>query len=396
MTDTAKAPAWRDPLVPAYLAVASTGLYLTSFGPSIPFVADDLGISKATAGLLITALFLGSIVASGLVTWRFHGGDQRRLAGAGVLCLAVGGVLMGASPWWPLALASCLVLGAGDGLLVTAAHILVADESPDIPRDMSRLNVCFAMGAVAGPLWTGFALDAWDSRLVVYLALVAFSAPTALLLLPGRKHVRHESPRAETGGGFDLAAVLLGGAVLLYVGAEAGLGAWVASYTEETFGSGVMASATVTAGYWAALGIGRLASAWALDRGFDPWRLLLGAIALAGLSAVVLAIASGSFAAGATAAFATGLGLGPIWPSCFGIAATGRRPRVVAVLVTLGSIGGVILPYSQGLLIDANGPQTGIAMTAVLCAAMLALALAARAQSAPRSRIEPQVVAVGD
>ncbi|MCZ2111995.1 MAG: MFS transporter [Dehalococcoidia bacterium] len=396
MTLAAKAPAWRDPLLPAYLAVASTGLYLTSFGPSIPFVAHDLAISKATAGLLITALFLGSIAASGIVTWRFHGGDQRRLAAAGVLCLAIGGVLMGASPWWPLALASCVVLGAGDGLLVTAAHILVADESPDIPRDMSRLNVCFAMGAVAGPLWTGFALDMWDSRLIVYLALVAFSAPTALLLLPGRRRQHIESPRAQTGAGFDLAAVLIGGAILLYVGAEAGLGAWVASYTEETFGSGVMASATVTSGYWAALGIGRLASAWALDRGLGPWRLLIGAITLAGLSAIALAIASGSFTAGAAAAFATGLGLGPIWPSCFGIAAEGRQPRVAAILVTLGSVGGIVLPYSQGLLIDASGPRTGIAMTAILCAGMLALTLAARAQGTPRARVEPRIVAIGD
>ena len=393
MTRNPASRAWRDPLIPAYLAIAATGMYLTSFGPSIPFVANDLGVSKATAGLLITALFLGSIAASAVVTWRFHESDQRRLASAGVVALAVGGVAMGVSPWWPVALGSCVLLGAGDGLLVTAAHVLVAGQSPDIPRDMSRLNVSFALGAVIGPLWTGFALEAWASRPVVYLVLVAFSAPTAFLLLRNRPPPPLYHDHEARGAGLDLVAVLLGCTILLYVGAEAGLGAWVSSYTEETFGSGVLAGAIVTSGFWGALGLGRLGSAWALQRGWNPWPLLLGAIAWAGTAATALALSGGSFAAGAVAAFATGLGLGPIWPSCFGIAAEGRQPRVTAMLVTLGSVGGVVLPFSQGLLIKATGPHTGIGLTATLCLAMLLLALGARSRSRPR-RARPIVVAL--
>ena len=191
--------ALRDPLLPAYLAIGATGLYITSFGPSLGTAAADLGVSKATASLLLTALFLGSISASAAVAWRLHGHNQRRLGAIGSVSLVVGALVMGASPWWPLALVGGLVIGFGDGLLVTASHVLVAESSPNVPRDMSRLNLSFAFGAMAGPLWTGFALETWSSRLVVYAVLAAITLPLAWLLgrAPAERHAHAAAPRAR-------------------------------------------------------------------------------------------------------------------------------------------------------------------------------------------------------
>jgi fucose permease len=370
----------RDPLLPAYFAIAATGLYVTSFGPALGTTAADLGVSKATASLLLTALFVGSISASATIAWRLHGHDQRRLGSIGSVALAFGALAMGVSPWWPLALAGALVIGFGDGLLVTAAHILVAASSSNLPRDMSRLNLSFAFGAIAGPLWTGFALETWDSLLAIYLALATFTLPLAWLLSRPHEalHPRGQLRRGPAAPvrGFDLPVFLLAGALVLYVGSEAGLGAWVASYAEESFGSGLMTAAAITSGYWTALALGRLACSSLLGRGTNPWFVLAGAIAVAVAATVALTFAGGSIALAVVAAFVAGLRFGPVWPATLGIASDGRHPRVPATLITIASLGGVVLPFAQGLVLKAAGPRIGF--TAALCVLMLALVLSAR------------------
>lgn len=376
---------WRDPLLPAYLVVAATGLYLTSYGPSFSFVAADLGVSKATASLLLTALFCGGIAASALMAVRLHGGDKRRLGAIGTMVMVGGSLVMGASPWWPVALLGSAVVGFGDGLLVTAAHILVAEESPDVTRDMSRLNVSFASGAIVGPLWTGFALHQWGSRALLYLVLALITLPLAMLLgrsrtgLPKRPH----PPGAPGIGlrGFDASVLILGGVLLVYIGCEAGLGAWVSTYTQESFGSGVMLGAAVTSGYWVALGLGRLVCSIASGRGTDGWKLLLTAVVVATCATIMLAASNGVLAVAAGAAFCAGLGFGPVWPATIGLASAGRRSQVPATLITVASVGGIVLPFSQGLILKAAGPS-GIAFTAALCVAMLVLVIVARSRAA--------------
>lgn len=377
------APNWRDPLLPAYLAVAATGLYMTSFGPSLSFVARDLDVSRATASLLLTALFTGGLIASASVAFRFHGSDKRRLGTAGTVVMVAGSLVMGASPWWLLALGGSLVIGLGDGLLVTAAHVLVAETSPNVTRDMSRLNLAYAAGAMAGPLWTGIALDRWADRLVIYVMLAVVTLPLGFLLgrsrPPRRDLARLSGGRPARLRGFDPPVLLLGGVLLLYIGCEVGLGAWVASYTEDSFGSGILLGAAVTSAYWTALGLGRLACSSLLGRGMNAWKLLLLAIVTGMASSALLALASGTFALGAAAAFGAGLGFGPVWPATIGIASEGRHPRVPATLITVASLGGIVLPFTQGLVLKAAGPR-GIAFTAVLCLGMLALVAIARAR----------------
>lgn len=377
-------PAWRDPLLPAYLVVAATGLYVTSYGPSLAASASDLGVSKAIASLLLTAMFVGGIIASASVALRLHAADKRRLGAIGAVVMVAGSLVMGASPWWPLALGGSVVLGLGDGLLVTAAHILVAETSPDVPRDMSRLNVSFAFGAMAGPLCTGFVLDRWGERFPLYLVLAVVTLPLAVLLVrpgAGRRFKDRAVPSkaipAATPRGFDAPVLMLGGVLLLYIGCEAGLGAWVATYTEESFGSGVMLGAAVTSGYWLALGLGRMACSVLLGRGMDAWKLLLLAVGTGTIASAALALAHGTFALAAVAAFFAGLGFGPVWPSALGLASVNRKAQVPATLITVASVGGIVLPFSEGLVLRAAGPA-GIAFTAVLCAAMFALTFAAQ------------------
>lgn len=364
-----------------YAVLFDTGFYATAFGPAMPFLAVAFGVSLSTAGLLLTALFAGSITASALLAGPGHRADQRMVALGGLVLIAAGMAGIGFAPSWPLGLAAALVLGIGDGLTVAAAHILVAAAGGDLPRSMGRLNIVFAFGAATGPLWAGFLLAAGAGREAVYGGMLAVPVVAALALLLDRPV--HRAPATDEGRtpvsippAQSRVIVGMGILLLLYVGAEIGLGTWVSSYTEAEFGAGVVAGALVTAGYWAALGAGRIAGNWLLTR--HPAAIQLLAMSIVGgfVASVLLSLASGIFILGAAGALLAGFCFGPIWPCALGIASQNAAPRVPAILVTVGNAGGLVLPLAQGAVLDASGPRAGMAITAGLCIVML-LALAA-------------------
>ena len=369
-----------------YAVLFDTGFYATAFGPAMPFLAAAMGVSLSTAGLLLTALFCGSIAASAGLAWLGHRADQRLVASGGLALIAVGIAGLAAVTAWPLGLVSALILGVGDGLTVAAAHMLVASAGGDLPRSMGRLNIIFAVGAAAGPLWAGFLLAGGAGRGAVYGGMVAVPILAALALrisprIETPAIEAHATPASQMPLRMTSIIWIMGSVLLLYVGAEFGLGTWVSSYTQKAFGAGIAAGAVVTAGYWAALGVGRIAGNWILGRGMAATMLLAFAIA-GGLGAsLLLVLASGIFALGVLGALLAGLCFGPIWPCALGIASQDASPRVPAILVTVGNAGGLFLPLVQGAVLDSAGPRAGMAITAALCAAMLALLLSGQKAS---------------
>ncbi len=359
----------------AFLSLFCVGLYGTSFGPALPFLADNMGMSLGAAGLLLTALFAGSITASGAVFFRLHRINNRTLDAAGLAMAAAGLVLLGLAGHWSVGLVAAALLGAGGGLVIAAVHGIMATTSDDAPRAMNRLNLFFAVGAIAGPLWSGALLDATGEAAWVYAGVGALAAAATAFALSVPRPPSSGTRADGAGATIIHTELLLMAAVLfLYVGAEIGLGSWVSSYAREAADAGIMAAALMTSGYWAALLLGRLVTGRLLADGHEAAAVLWIAIAGAGLASVVLALFGGTLAIGAAAAFATGLFFGPIWPVAMGLGSRRSPGTAPAALVTIGNSGGIVFPWLQGVVLASAGPGEGIAVTAALCAAMLALA----------------------
>jgi fucose permease len=136
----------------------------------------------------------------------------------------------------------------------------------------------------------------------------------------------------------------------------------------------------LTAGYWAALALGRIASGAYFAGRRDPGTLLAVSVAGAGISSVLLVASSGNIGLAAVAAFGAGFFFGPIWPATTAIAAANSSADATAATVTIGNSGGLAIPWLQGVVLVSAGPTEGVAMTAVLCGLMLAIVLAFRAR----------------
>ena len=365
--------------VAACLTLGVIGVYSTSFGPALGVLADDFDVSLDTAGFILTLLFLGSITASGLVAFRLHVMDPRRFTTAGLVLVALGTAFIGLAGSWVVALGGIGLAGFGGGLMDAGAHTIVTRTSRDVAHGINRLNVCFAVGAVVGPLWAGsvLAIDEGD-RGLVYLAIAILAAVTAVVVasspLPPMAHSVSGGAAGAAHSGMTRLAWIMGAVLFLYVGAEFGLGSWAATYADEEFEAGIFLGGLISAGYWGALMVGRLISGALYARSVSPRIVLLGSIAAGTVTSAGIAAANDVFAVAVIAAFATGLVFGPVWPSAMAIAAEGRSSNAPAALVTIGNSGGFLFPWLQGRLLVSEGATTGIALSAVLCAGMLVVA----------------------
>jgi fucose permease len=358
----------------AYGGLFIVGVYAAAFGPALEFIADDRGVSLDTAGLMLTAFFAGSITASAAVAVWLHGRDSRVLAIAGLALVALGTLTVAVTPHFGGVLAGAVIFGLGDGLIVAALHILMANTSDDVAGAINQLNLFFAVGAVLGPLWAGAVLATTQSYAIVYAGISAITlVPLAAMIMapgPGAAAAIPDDERAFT---LSPTTLVMGTVLFLYVGAEFGLGSWVSAYARETADAGVMGAALLTSGYWAALMFGRMISGAHFRRSGDARTLLLMSVAGAGISSFVLAVAAGNLALSAAAAFAAGLCMGPVWPCTVSIVAESGRNNNTAATVTMGNSGGVVLPWLQGRVLVGAGASEGVFVTSVLCAGMFAI-----------------------
>jgi len=216
-----------------------------------------------------------------------------------------------------------------------------------------------------------------DGRPGVYLAIAVACVATGALMLsakPSESAAGSQAAPASGAAGMSRLAWFMAAVLFLYVGAEFGLGSWVASYADEEFEAGVFAGGVITAGYWGALMVGRLVSGAMFARAVPAGSVLLASIFAGMLTSAGIAVGNDAFALAVGAAFLTGLAFGPIWPAAMAIAAEGRSANAPAALVTIGNSGGFVFPWLQGRLLVSEGPATGIALSAALCGVMLMVA----------------------
>jgi fucose permease len=74
----------------------------------------------------------------------------------------------------------------------------------------------------------------------------------------------------------------------------------------------------------------------------------------------------------------TGVSFGPIFPTTVVIATETFRAapsRAVSVIISLSSLGGMVLPPLQGLLLERVSPRASVAEVAAACVGMLLLLL---------------------
>ncbi len=373
-------PTWLD----AGFVVA--GMITVLLGPILPTLELAWGISTPQAGLLFTAQFAGStvgVLASGGVVRRC--GFRASLV-AGYLFAAAGVALLEAGSW-AMGMAAAAVFGAGLGLIIPGTNMLVAGSSgPKSAARLSWLNLAWGIGAVILPLLAGaFVKTGRTLWLLEGLAALALLCALRLATLRGAMATGDAAEprpgRAAPPSRGEIGALAIFGALFfLYVGAENGLGGWIASYTHSVSAATPAECAMAPFFFWGALLLGRALGPAFLRRGNEIPAARLGS-AMAALGGAVVIFSRG-FAGIATGAAIAGFGLAEVFPitiSRFAARFADDATRYAGAMFALAGAGGAVLPWLVGYSAAGIGKLGEALWIPVLAAILISLLLASRA-----------------
>ncbi|HEY8597075.1 MAG TPA: MFS transporter [Thermomicrobiales bacterium] len=357
-----------------YFVVMLSGLASGWLGPFLPQIAAAEGVTLERAGLMVSAVFAGFLLAMLLAGWvvgRWGGGVGLALAAA----LLGGGCLgVAAAPNFAGVLMAALLIGLGSGLLDVAGHATTAALNPErVAAALNALNVFYGIGALLGPLIVALSLRGHVPYRVAYACagLAAGAASLILLAIPF-PHVRDAAARpGEQPLLASRALWLLGLTLVGYIGLEAGFSAWLFPFLREVGGFAETSAARGVSLFWVGLIGGRVLRGRRAARGaLRPQTL--GSAAFAAASLLLLARGPAWPPLQLMAILAIGFGCGPLFANTIttGVALFPHRVgAMTAAIIAIGSLGGIVVPRLMGHALAMSGPRA--AMLIACAAAML-------------------------
>ena len=355
-------------LVISYSIFLFLGMYNASIGPILGDLAAQANSSLSAIGGVITFLFLGALIAqitAGPLNDRF---GQKLLLIISLLLLGTGIIGFINARNLPLMFIFILIAGLGQGGVDLGGNLILADAFPKTSTSvLNLLHFFFGAGAFIGPAIVGISISLNGTSFIMHWISAGFFlliACIVLIFLTSNVRVRGDVDfvkEIKTGGlNFYRSPLLwlLGLLLLIFVGIEYALGGWITLFMKNTTNMTIENGAVVTSAYWGALALGRLVSAGA-TRMLTPIRLLSIAIISSLIGGIGLLMNYGVIVPSIIFIVWISFSYGTVMPTAFSIAASAfpeHKGKAVGVLASMGSIGGLTLPWIAGLLV-ANQPN---------------------------------------
>jgi MFS family permease len=362
------------------LMFAVNGLLLGGWGGSLPSLRDKLAIGDGSVALI---LFVAGI--AGITSMQVGGRladtvGARRIALVALPVLVLAVTVLALAPSYPVAVVGALLLGAGNGAMDVAMNALgVQVEAARRRPVMSSFHAFFSIGNLLGAasvlaLAAGGGLEGGAIVTPLLLTLAAIAVVVLVVLLrvaPTTAPVVH---RASDGSRVRVprAAYVLGVMALAFGLSEGTAVDWSSihitdvAHVDPTTGAVGLVAVSAFMVVIRLLG-DRLVARFgrrAVVR-FGGVSAALGYLAVTLVSSLPLLVAGWAL---------VGLGVGMIAPQVYAVAGHLGGGRVLAVVVTFGYAAFLAGPAVVGFLVRHVGIHHAMAVPAVLCAGIVALA----------------------
>ena len=376
-----------------YSLLAIFGYFLYGFGPSVPLLRDDLGVSRAVGALHATAMSVGA-VTGGLIGERVVAAIGRRgslWAGTGLLCVGVVGLC--AVRFLGVTLVAAALCSFAGTLILNGVNATLMDRHHRAgPAAITEANAGAGLAGILAPLVVGGAVAVglgWRAGLLVTLLL----AGVAALVFHGVRvpEATEIDPADHPEGVRSLSRQfwLTWALVVCVVGVEFCLSLWSSDLLHTRTG---LTQGAATAGFSAVLvglTVSRFIGGRVAVRREADWILVRGLVVLlVGFAVFWLARTAWLAVAGLVVA---GLGLGVQYPLSVAraIATAPGRTDLAATRVSLAAgIASGCAPFLLGFAADRVGTHTAFLIVPALIVAAMAL-LAVSHPGLPRGARRP-------
>ncbi len=361
------------------LMFAVNGMILGGYGGGLPALREKLAISDTQIAVM---LFCGGV--AGILSMQIGGRladaiGARRVALAVLPVLVVAAATIGLAPSYPVAVLGAVLIGLGNGAMDVAMNaIAVQIETARRRPVMSSFHAFFSIGNFVGAGTVllmsralGLSGGAIVTPLLLTLAVVAVAAALVLVrITPDAAVVAHRVDGVRTR--IPRAAWILGAMALAFGLSEGTAVDWSSLHVTDV---ARVDSTTGSLGLIAVSGfmvVIRLLGDRLVTRFGRRTVVRFGAICAAlGYLSVTLVSTLPLLVLGWCL---VGFGVGMIAPQVYAVAGHIGGGRVLAVVVTFGYAAFLMGPAVMGFLIRHLGIHHAMAVPAVLCAGIVALA----------------------
>jgi FHS family Na+ dependent glucose MFS transporter 1 len=343
-----------------FLAYVVLGMATTTLGPSLPYLAGNVGTSLRGISSLFIAHRLGYMTGS------FGGGrlydrvGGNRLMGGMLLIMAAGMVAVPIVALLGILNTLLFLLGAVEGTVDVGGNILLVwTRPPKIGSLMNALHLFFGLGAMIAPRILTRALQRTGELSRGYWLIAVLIVPVAVALFP------QSSPKASTTKdsaaaprGRLLFPLLITAFFFLHVAAESSYGAWIYTYVFTKKLADAVSAGDLTSAFWGAFTLGRAFTIF-LALKVNAEVQLSGSVVGALLSLLVLMIWPESISAIWIATIAYGLSLAGLFPGSITLASEHLHMTggITGLFLVGSSLGAMVFPWLIGQFFESVGPQ---------------------------------------
>lgn len=366
-------------LVIIYIAFIALGLPDSLLGSAWSVIRTDLGADMGAAGVIYFMSAISTVVSSFFSSRILHKFGTAKVTTVSILLTSIALFGYSAAPNIYIMLLSATLLGFGAGSVDAALSGFIAMHYE--ARHMSWLHSFWGIGAMTGPLVMSLFLKNngnWRGGYTV-VALILFAVVVILAVsFPIWKifESRLDSSASEKYMTNKMAIRLRGvkpamAVMLLYTGAEATMGLWIATFLIECRGVSAEDAAAFSALFYIGIISGRIIAGFLTFKLSSLSLIKYGALVSAvGLAVIVIF----PFAPVSVAAvFLTGFGGAPIYPSIVQLtpARFGEKAAqsIVGLEMTSAYIGSSFLPMIIGFI----GSRLGMWLVPVILLALVVL-----------------------
>lgn len=277
------------------LAIGAFGIGTTEFSPMglLPVIADGVGVSIPTAGLLVSAYAIGVMVGAPIMTLAFSRFGKRTALMLLMAIFTVGNLLSALSPGYTTLLLARLVTSLNHGAFFGLGSIVAASV---VPRDKQASAVAAMfmgltianVGGVPAATWVGQQIG-WRMAFAG-TAMLGLAAIAALwLALPKGEPGKMPDVKRELGVLTHPAVLLAMATTVMGAGAMFTLYTYVAPALAEITGASdgfvTLALVLIGVGFTLGNGIGGRLADWSLD---GATKIFLAALAVVMLALPLL------------------------------------------------------------------------------------------------------------
>ncbi|WP_203707157.1 MFS transporter [Asanoa iriomotensis] len=373
-----------------YLQLGVWGFFLYGFGPVVPLLRDEQGVTAAQASLHGTGLAVGIVIAGFIfspVSRRLGRGPTIWLGLAGVALVI--GILWVARPL-PVTVGAAVLASVFGSLIVNGVNAALSDHhAAAAPAALSEANATAAFTGVVAPLVVGGFVAAglgWRAALSLVAVLIL-----VVLLLAARWRVpvpaRPVSASVPVGTAplprpYWITLILLAATSSI----EVCFSLWAVEVLRTHAGMASGPAAASFAAVLAGMFAGRLA-AGRVALHVPTVRLLLLSLGLTLAGFAVFWVATAAWLA-VTGLFVVGLGMAVQYPLVISLAlaaAPGQADRASGLTSYPVAFGFGVAPVILGALADRSGTHTAfLVLPAFIAAAVLLTVWLARVLALPK------------